>query len=88
MLKSLSRRKGENTRHSTHLKEVEFPPQPCDDSSDKVHPTSFDNQMISNDSDAKAFKVFDELLSELQSQLHCSVLCQGPDHSPGSELSF
>lgn len=42
--------------------------------------------MISNDSDAKAFKVFDELLSELQSQLHGSVLCQGPDHSHA--LSF
>lgn len=39
VLKSLSRRKGENT----HLKEMEFPPQLCDDSSDKVHPISFDN---------------------------------------------
>ena len=43
--------------------------------------------MISYDSDAKAFKVFDELLSEPQSQLHRSVLWQGPDHSPGAELS-
>lgn len=38
--------------------------------------------MIGDESDAKAFMVFDELLSDLQTKLHLSALCQGPDGLP------
>lgn len=43
LLKSLSKGNGGTAGHSTYLKEMEIPPHLHDDSSDKVHPTSFDN---------------------------------------------